>query len=527
MDGEYPRDPEDRERPDHDLTDAEAFLDEEAPPGRIGSGPRPGPATRPPAPPPPKNTVDHEAFDERLYREIFEASEELASLPAHEAAPETMNELLEDFFYAFFKVKPKLLDPENLSAEHARVNLPFVEKLLEDERTAILRLSTTMDDMASALGALEAGRNAIEEIENRPDLSAWINPPPPEDPDEGQEEDRDKPLTEPPTEPPPEPPQRDVRRLLRQSLEAAQEAVDGYTEALGGWGLSPGDLKRVPLAERLEIARRLRSPRLADFAALLGRMRNAAASASATGLTSGTDEVHSITTGGPIHRVLPQEFVTGLASGNPTLEANFYRKMAENSLLSYDLSEPERKARGPVVAMVDASPSMSGPPMDWASALAAALAQGPAAKEGRPVHLIYFNTRVVKEVELAPYEKDPRKLLELATVGTSGGTDFDAPIKRALQIVSGASEGAEDRDEYSEADLILVTDGQCRLSESGTEALARAREERGLSLYAVLCGPSASAADVERYAAAVYHAERDLTSSPEGDRIATDIFKKF
>lgn len=528
-----PEDPKNQGHNEEDLSNAEAFLSEEAPapdqfPPATPANPHNRPTNEPV--PPSENTIDHEAFDKRLYGEIFEASDELSYLPDHEAAPETMPELLEDFFYAFFKVKPKLLEPADLAEEHARVNLPFVERLLEDERTALLRVSTCMDDMASALGALEAGRNTIEEIENRPDLADWITPPPEdEDQEQNSEEPDDDDST--PHGKPQEPPQRDMRRLMRQSLEAAQQAVDNYAEALGGWGLSPGDLQKVPLSERLEIARRLRSPKMAGFAALLGRMRDAATSAAAMGLTSGTDDVHSITTGGPIHCVLPQELAAGLG-GDSTLETNFYRKRTEGSLLSYELTSPEEKQRGPIVAMVDASPSMSGSPMDWAAALAAALAQGPAAKEGRPVHLLYFNTQVVKEVELAPHEKDPKKLLDIVTVGTSGGTDFDAPIKRALEIVGISSEDSSSSSEtstteFENADLILVTDGQCRLSKVGISLLTKAQFKTGLSLYAVLCGPGASAADVERYATKVYSAERDLAGNPSGDEIATDIFRRF
>lgn len=502
--------------PDDHLTDAVDFLEEEGLPQETGPE-ADGPLTNPlksPQTPLSKNTVGHEAFDNRLYREIFEASTELAALPDHPAAPETMPELLEDFFYALFKVKPKVVEGETLEPEHARINLPFVERLLEDERTSILRLSTTMDDMASALGALEAGRNAVEEIENNPDLSSWAHPPEP-----NPDEDHDPPQ-EPPQDPPQGPSSKDVRRLLRKSLEAAQEAVDEYNDALNGWGISAGDLKQVPLSERLEIARKLRTPRMADFAALLGKMRDAATSASATALTTGTDDVHSITTGGPLSQVLPQEFTAGLAADDSVLEANFYRKMAEGTLLSYELTGPQDQNRGPVICMVDASPSMAGTPMDWASALAAALAQGPAARDGRPVYLLYFNTHIVKEIRLEPHDKDPRKLLDLTTVGTSGGTDFDAPVNRALQIISADPD-------YETSDLILVTDGQCRLSEEGRSALEAAAAKTDLSLYAVLCGNSATAADVDRYATAVYSAEHDLAESPVGQAAATDIFRNL
>ena len=503
-----PKSHPEREPKRDELADAEAYLAElehaSIPEGAPGAPPQP----EPPKPPPVTNNLDHDAFDQRLFNEILEASEELSAIPQDDAAPRTMPKLLEDFFFALFKVKPKLIDEEQISGEHARVNRPFVERLLEDERTAFLRISTCMDDMASALGALEAGRAALQELKDRPDLRSWTTP----------ETDEESESAEPPAPPLP----RDTRRLVRRALEAAWEAVEGYQEALEGWGLSAGDLRQAPLKERLDIARKLKSPRMASFATLLGRMRNSAISSAPQRLTSGVDEVHSVTTGGPIERVLPQELAAGLASGEAALRANFYRKMAEGSLLSYELTSTERAARGPIVAMIDASPSMEGSPMDWATALAAALAQGPAAREGRPVYLIYFNTRIVKEIELRPHERDPRKLLDAAMVGTSGGTDYDVPLRRALEIArAGAS--------YRDADLVIITDGQCHLSERGVAELSEARSSSGLSLYAVLCGKYASAADVERYASGVYHAERDLLAAGGGggDEIARDLFRQL
>ena len=193
--------------------------------------------------------------------------------------------------------------------------------------------------------------------------------------------------------------------------------------------------------------------------------------------------------------------------------------MVEGSLLSYELKGTESSGRGPVVALIDASSSMAGPPMDWATAMAAALAQGPAARDNRHVHLVYFNTAIVAEIDLLPGERDPNKLLRAATIGASGGTDYDAPLRRALQIVRG-------HEHHRRSDLVLVTDGHCHLSPEGCGELSGAREALGLSLHAVLCGPDADAGDVARYATTVRHAEKDLTgtASRDGERIAGDLF---
>lgn len=449
-----------------------------------------------------ENNLEHDAFDRRLYEEILAASEELSGLASGERAFETLPALLEDFFYALFKVRASLVDEEEVAPEHARVNRPFVERLMEDERTAILRISTTTDDLASALGALEAGRRVLQEIEARSDLLNWIEPPEQEDP----------------ADPAPQPDPRELRRTVREALDSALGAVDEHQQALAGWGLEPGDLKKVPLGERLSLARALKTPEMAAFTALLGDLRNLAFSETTTRLISGMDELHSITTGGPLERILPQELASGLASDVPELTVDFYRKMAEGTLLSYELTSTEGSGKGPIVALVDSSASMAGPPMDWATALAAALAQGPAARENRSVYLIYFNTAILQEISLSPGERDPKKLLAAATAGASGGTDYDGPLKRALQIV-------RDEPDSKNADLVLVTDGQCALSQKGLEDLNEARTTLGLSLYAVLCGPHADARDLVRYAARIFHAEKDLASSAAGGRIAGDLYR--
>ena len=507
------------------LDNAKRFLEDQSANVQPSRTPLP-----PPRPEPKKNNVLHDSFDERLFTELYEASEEIANLSTDPAAPPTFAHLVSDLFYAFYKVRPTLADRVEMERGYRIVNRAFVERLLEDDQTLIVRLSTCLDDMASALAALEAARRILDEISRRPDLSDWIQQCLQPDP---QPDDEDPDVDHPPDDGSlddsiPPPPARDLRRAVSEALGEARDEAESFRAAGEAWGFSAGDLKRVPLGERLEVARRLKSPRMASFADLLGRMRNVASGAATKKVHAPSGELHSITRGSDLQRVLPHETARGLASGlapglGPyarTLQLDFHRRRAEGALLSYQLTRDDgSQRRGPIVAMIDASPSMAGPPMDWAVALAAALAQGPAARDGRSVYLIYFNTRVVTEIELSPKERDPRKLLSAATVGTSGGTDFDAPIARALEIVRGG-------EEHRAADLLIVTDGQCSLSETGRTRLLEGKRELSFSLYAVLCGDYADASDLSGYCEAIWHAEKDLASpTGGGNRLAGEILR--
>lgn len=490
--------------------------------GEATSHPRAGGPPPQPRPEPTESNVLHDAFDARLYAELSGASEELASLPSHPAAPPTFPALLADLFFVFYKVKPALADPVDVWRANRSVNRPFLERLLEDERTLIVRISTCLDDMASALATLEAAKRILQELAARPDLAKWAEENSKDGPDDDKPDDStDVGATSPPA--------RDLRRTISGALDAAGSEAEGFWEAADAWGLSPGDLKKVPLGERLEIARNLKSPRMASFTSLLGRMRNVSVgSVKNKRRAPGGGELHSITRGSNLARVLPYELARGLASGRQkgddararTLELDFHRRRAEGGLLSYRFADDASRDRGAIVAMIDASPSMAGAPMDWATALAASLAQGPAAA-GRPVYLIYFNTLIVEEIDLIPGERDPRKLLRAATVGTSGGTDYDAPMRRALTIV-------EENEDHREADLLIATDGQCSLSAEGRALLALKKEALSFSLYAVLCGDHADASDLTEYCEAIWHAEKDLASpTGGGNRLAGDVLRNI
>jgi uncharacterized protein with von Willebrand factor type A (vWA) domain len=108
---------------------------------------------------------------------------------------------------------------------------------------------------------------------------------------------------------------------------------------------------------------------------------------------------------------------------------------------------------------------------------------------------VHFNGRVVSEVRFAPGERDPRKLLCVATVGASGGTAYEPALERALKI---AAESA-----YDGADLVLVTDERCRLGEPFLRRFLGEKGRRRMHLYSVLIG-ARSSGELERYSDAVW-----------------------
>lgn len=473
----------------------------------------------------PKQNLDHDRYDRRLWREILDASAELSALRDVEEAPSTFPALLTDLFLSYFKAQPDLLPETAVEPRHRTANRPFVERTLDDPDTYRARVTTSLDVSASALSVLAAGERLLEEIKNRPSLSEFFDEVAQEEPaedDEGQdgapqqtpepEEGRDAPQDEDPAGPDgqggeaggPEPPGRDARRAVRAAANAGREEAENLAGALSGWGLSPADLKRVPLGERLRLLKALSGPEMRRLVDLVGKMRILARQKAKERVRGRRDEVHSIELSGDLGRLLPSELAL-LASPQEERSLAALGRLARGESLSWELRGTEKEKKGPLIAMIDCSGSMgealAGSPhkkMEWATALALGLVDLSAGRGGLPRRasaVLFFNARVAHEVRFAPGERDARKLLDVATVRAGGGTSYEPAIERALEIAR--------ESDYAGADLVLVTDELCRVDEGFLGGFLEEKERRKMRLLSVAVG-YASSGELARYSDRVW-----------------------
>lgn len=491
----------------------------------------------------PEENLEHHRYDGRLWEELTTASSSLRSLSGDDGAPGTFLKLLQDLFLSYFKSQPNLLPEDGVEPRHRRANRPFVERTLDDPETYKARATTSGDVAASGLAALAAGEKLLEEIKNRPSLGEFFDeagkepaedapnpdaedesPGPQDGPDEGPD-DAGEPDTggggqnsrpEAGEEPAPDLPGRDARRAVRAASSAGKEEADRVASALSGWGLSPADLKRVPLGERLELLKALSGPAMAQFVELVGRMRNLARGEAKDKVRERRDEIHSIETSGDLARLLPTE-LAALASGDEPRRLEAEARLLEGQSLSWRLETRREKKRGPVVAMIDCSGSMDGPKMEWATAVALGLVDLAAGRGGLPKRaaaLVYFNAKVAAEIRFDPDEHDAKKLLQAATVAANGGTDYRPPINRALEICGESG--------YDGADLLLVTDALCSLGEDHVRRLLEEKERSGMKFYSVLIGHRSSG-ELERYSDRVFSLQ-DLAGSFASPGVAGEVF---
>lgn len=197
-------------------------------------------------------------------------------------------------------------------------------------------------------------------------------------------------------------------------------------------------------------------------------------------------EVHGTHRSDDVMRLLPSELVN---LEDETLESLFYARLLEKNLLTYELSgtqmidgettEDQQKRTGPVVACLDTSGSMSGDPMLKAKALLLAIANI-LKQEDRSLHVLLFGSNGELREFAMDAENNATGLLQFLQKGFGGGTDFETPLKRATEIIS-------QKPDYIKADILMVSDGECNLSDDFTVWLKKETTRLDCSIYSVLC----------------------------------------
>ncbi len=177
--------------------------------------------------------------------------------------------------------------------------------------------------------------------------------------------------------------------------------------------------------------------------------------------------------------MLPQEL---LGISHPLLRLDWQRRYLEGSLLQYRLRGDEERGRGPMIVCLDTSSSMAGEKEIWSKAVALTLLEI-ARRERRRFRAILFSSPETGlfTIDLnrgEHYASDLEGSLDLADYFAGGGTDFEHPLDAAVECLG------ESR--FRRGDVILITDGECRVAEEWKRRFLAEKERLDFSLYAIL-----------------------------------------
>jgi uncharacterized protein with von Willebrand factor type A (vWA) domain len=455
------------------------------------------------------NNIVQDSFDSTMFNDLMDASESLRSTAkTPPISEEPWRALLKDVWAGFYKASPEMNHEANIDTLY-KANRPFVQKFMEDPATAETRIHTMLDDLAAGIATIEAAGKLNEELKNRPELKEALDGCKKAQKQQQQGDEQGAAETMQQVQQALQGAATEVRQAMRAAAKAGQKKVEDMDSTIRGWGLEPGDLKSVPLVERLKLVDRVtRDRRLKQVSELVGRFRNLARAKQKDKIKKERDEIHSIKLGNDLEHVLPQELAN---LRHPVLKLDFYRKYNEKGLLQYDLKTREPKGRGPIVICIDISGSMYGQPLDWAIATALALVDT-AARQKRRSKVIFFDTMVQKEVEFAPGERDIHKIMDIAETGAGGGTAYEPALSAAQKTIETVN--------YKNADVVMVTDGYCDISDSFLQEFTAAKKQFEFRCFTVLIGSNAEG--LKKWSDRVW-AVRELDEETAGD-IFEDVY---
>ncbi|HLX37754.1 MAG TPA: VWA domain-containing protein, partial [Candidatus Binataceae bacterium] len=273
----------------------------------------------------------------------------------------------------------------------------------------------------------------------------------------------------------------DLTQLKRMELRAAELAneIDQATEDSHAFSREFGQGGKMPAGERLELGRRLaRNKKLGELARMVGRFKQDARALRKRTLDRGVAEAYDIERGADLGRMIPSELV---AMHHHALRHDFHRRLLEGSILQYRIQDDEQKHKGPMVVCVDVSSSMEGQKELWSKAVSLTL-MDIARRQRRLFRAVMFSSsNVVKVLDMnreRRYQPDLNKVMELAEFFPGGGTDFEAPIDAAMDLI--------EEKKLKRADIVIITDGECQVSDPWLAHLKERKDALDFSIYSVL-----------------------------------------
>ncbi len=295
---------------------------------------------------------------------------------------------------------------------------------------------------------------------------------------------------------------------LGDDLGRLDEEADSFARALGAQ--SPrGAGERLALAQKLE-----KSQKLQELARMVGAFRAEARAARRRRRERAAAEVYRVGQGADLGRILPAELSV---LRHPLRKRDFLRRLLESNLAQYDLRGDDRHGRGPVVVCLDGSGSMNGKRELWAKAVALSLLDV-ARKQGRRTKALVFSGA---EADLASFDLTGKgrlsgrrpvnlgEVVRLAECFPGGGTDFEKPLKAALEAVRTTP--------LRGADIVFITDGEATVSDAFAEELRKEKRRRDFGVFAVLVDDPSRNAPVDK--STVSRAAREL--GKVADRLTT------
>ena len=293
--------------------------------------------------------------------------------------------------------------------------------------------------------------------------------------------------------------------VARASLMAAGKKAAAEGEAMAaeveGWGMGAGEERQINPQDALAYLN-ARKGKLARIAQMVGRMKRVALKARASDPQPYGYMPHGAEYAQDLTRIFPEQAARLSQQNHPALRAMAWQEYMDNGLLSWKMAAEGREA-GDFYMLVDESGSMIGDPEIAAKGVALGVAKA-AREDGRNYTVGSFSSgRGIRELRSgASWQQH----MGWAAAFQNGGTDFDEALTWAINRMEG--------DQVTNNDLVIVSDGDGRLTHEVKQRFIHFKEATGTRLFFIPIGYDAEGSSLFGIADKVLPID-DITSDAE------------
>ena len=267
----------------------------------------------------------------------------------------------------------------------------------------------------------------------------------------------------------------DVSIRMDNTITDATAEVQEISKYVQAWGLGEGSRIKVPFNMKRDIVERIRnSEKLKKFTDIIGRYKECAIAEQKKKESDSKIEIKSVKTSNKIEDALPSETIKFC---NDTLKKDIMLRMTQGQLISYDKESQKQKNKGPIIVCLDMSGSMGGNKEMWAKALSVGILEI-AQRQKREFACIPYQHSVMKKIIIHKDEINPDKIISIADLYASGGTNFEAPLREASELIEEST--------FKEADIVFITDGDCSISSDFKRKFKQLKEDKNFRSLGVL-----------------------------------------
>lgn len=267
----------------------------------------------------------------------------------------------------------------------------------------------------------------------------------------------------------------EISTVMGKTLDQTSQEVNEVSKLCEAWGLGSGEQCHVAFQNKKDAIEKIRhSTKLNKFTDIIGKFKESAITEQKKKAKHGAVEIKSVTVGDKIQDTLPSDRMNLC---NDTTKKDFYRRMTENQLLTYSKESHKQKNKGPIIVCVDTSGSMEGDEEIWSKALTVGILEV-AQMQKRDFACIIYSSHADDPIVIKKDEIAPQKIISCAENFHNGGTNFEAPLNKALELIKDST--------FKNADIVFITDGDCYVSDSFSRKFNQIKEDKDFRTLGVL-----------------------------------------